>query len=272
MTKKRRKRRKRYPPEEVEFLRKGYQTMKIQDLTKAYNAHFGYSSTEVAVKSALSNRKITCGRKGKDKLHEPCRLCTPEQTEFIKINYVKHRIPELTAMLNAKFDTDFAEQQIISFVHNNKIQSGRTGQFEKGHFVWNTGTKGICKPNSGSFQKGDIPANIKPLGHERLCKKDGFMLIKIAEENPYTGTPTRYKHKHVYVWEQENGPVPKNHVIAFLDGVQSNCEPENLMCISRALLLRLNQKDYKGAPVELKPSILALAKLEVEIFGKLKGT
>lgn len=29
--------------------------------------------------------------------------------------------------------------------------------FEKGNIPWNKGTKGICKPNSGSFKKGNVP-------------------------------------------------------------------------------------------------------------------
>jgi len=31
--------------------------------------------------------------------------------------------------------------------------------FPKGHKTWNKGTKGICKPNSGSFKKGQISPN-----------------------------------------------------------------------------------------------------------------
>ena len=56
----------------------------------------------------------------------------------------------------------------------------------------------------------------------------------------------------------------------FKDGDLLNIEPENLMLVSRAELLVLNQNGYKDAPAELKPSILALAKLEVKIFKEIK--
>lgn len=40
------------------------------------------------------------------------------------------------------------------------LNTGRT-HFKKGQTAWNKGTKGICKPNSGSFQKGHISWNKK---------------------------------------------------------------------------------------------------------------
>ncbi|KKK99275.1 hypothetical protein LCGC14_2634360, partial [marine sediment metagenome] len=121
-----------------------------------------------------------------------------------------------------------------------------------------------------SFKKGTIPPNRNPLGTERICSKDGFILIKIAEKNPYTGFPTRYKHKHVYIWEQANGPAPKGMVVAFIDGDKTRCELDNLMLISRAELLNLNRYGYKDMPAELKPSVLALSKLQVKTWAKEK--
>ena len=61
-----------------------------------------------------------------------------------------------------------------------------------------------------------------------------------------------------------NGPVPEGMVVAFRDSDKLNIEPENLMLISRAELLRLSQHGYKDAPDKLKLSILALTKLEVK--------
>ena len=122
--------------------------------------------------------------------------------------------------------------------------------------------------NIGSFKKGHVPANRKPLGTERIDVKDGFIQIKIAEKDPYTGLPTRYKNKHVWLWEQQHGPVPPGMVVAFTDGNKQNCKLSNLMLITRAELLRLNQRGYKDMPDDLKPSVLALTKLEVKVFGR----
>ncbi|MCK4789229.1 MAG: HNH endonuclease [Desulfobacteraceae bacterium] len=150
-----------------------------------------------------------------------------------------------------------------------KQRSGKTGRFQAGHVPWNDGTKGqgLTGANRKSFKKGNVPANRKPLWTERVCPKDGFILMKVPERNPYTGFSTRYKHKHVYIWEQEHGPVPKGMVVAFIDGDKTNCEPENLMLISRAELLALNQHGYKNMPDELKPNVLALSKLQAKTWA-----
>jgi len=149
------------------------------------------------------------------------------------------------------------------------MKKKNNGRFKKGNKPWNAGTKGqgLTGANKTSFKKGNVPPNRKPLGSERICSKDGYILINIAERNPHTGFPTRYKHKHVHMWEQDHGPVPKGMIVAFRDSDKLNIDPENLMLISRAELLVLNQYGYKETPDELKPSVLALAKLEVKIFA-----
>ena len=248
--------------------------MNVRDLTVAFNKKFKVEKTEAAIHTILSRYKICCGRKGSAKLKKRTKHLTEEQEEFILDTYKNISIFELTALFNAHFKTCKTIQQIKSFVHNQGINSGRTGHFQKGHKPWNNGTKGqgLTGANSGSFKKGQIPPNRKPIGSERICPKDGFILIKIAEKNPYTGFSTRYKHKHVHIWEQSNGPVPKSMVVAFKDSDKTNCELENLMLISRAQLLNLNRHGYKEMPAELKPSVLALSKLQVKTWAKEKNS
>jgi len=193
-----------------------------------------------------------------------CRIYTPEQAQFLRENYAGRTLSDLTALFNGRFGADKTCGQIRTFVHNRGITCGRTGCFEKGNSPWNAGTKGqgLTGANSCSFKKGNAPPNCKPLWSERISTKNGFIEMKVPERNPYTGTPTRYKCKHVWVWEQANGPVPKGYVVAFVDGDTLNCDPENLMLLTRAELLAANLHGYKDQPVELKPSVLALAKLE----------
>jgi len=182
------------------------------------------------------------------------------------------KVSDLTRAFNKRFGAAKTEGQIRATLRNHNFKCGRTGRFPNGHTPWNAGTKGqgLTGPNPGSFKKGNAPANLKPLGSERVCPKDGFILIKIAERNPYTGFPTRYKHKHVYIWEQANGPVPKGMVVAFIDSDKTRCEEDNLMLISRAELLQLNRQGYKDMPGELKASLLALTKLQVKTWAKEK--
>lgn len=262
-------RKNRYTAKQIEFLRVGYLSMSSCSLTRAFNAQFGENKTEVGIKSSLKRYRIFCGRKPENRLRPQFIKYTNEQAQFLRDNYPGRSGVELTIIFNDQFGTDKTTKQIIAFVKNHRIVSGLTGCFEKGHKPWNTGTKGLglTGANKRSFKKGNIPANRKPLGSERTCSKDGYTLIKIAEQDPCAGFPTRYKHKHAYMWEQTNGPVPAGMVVAFRDSDRLNIEPENLMLISRAELLRLNKNGYKDAPGELKPSVLALSKLEAKTFG-----
>jgi hypothetical protein len=199
------------------------------------------------------------------------RRYTAEQLAFLRNGYQTLRVPELTEAFNREFGESKTRRQIKGCLSNHKVRSGRTGRFEPGSKPFNTGTKGLLKANKTSFKKGSTPANRKPLGAERVCGKDGFILVKIAERDPHTGAPTRYKHKHVVVWEQTHGPVPEGMAVIFKDSDKMRCDIENLMLVSRAELLRLNQHGYREIPEEIKPSVVALARLEVKMFQAVKG-
>jgi len=145
-------------------------------------------------------------------------------------------------------------------------KTGRTGRFSKGQTPYNKGRTGYCAPGSekGWFTPGTKPANRLPMWSERIGK-DGYIEMKVPLENPYTGHKTRFMHKHKYLWEQANGPVPDGHVLKCLDGDKLNTAPDNWVVAPRALLPRLNGRfgrDYDTAPDDLKPAILATARLE----------
>lgn len=258
-----------YTAEQLEFLRAGYQTMLVPELARAFNRQFGMEQTAGMIKSTLKNHGITCGR-AKGKGTWASRLFTPEQDRFLRDNYPLLTLPELTAALNSRFGTVKTKFQVRVYLHNHQIICGRTGCFEKGLTPWNKGIKGYIGANATSFKKGQIPSNYKPLGFERVTR-DGYIEIKIAETNPYTGFPERFRQKHVHVWEQAHGPVPKGHVVVFRDGDKFNCAPENLMCVHRNELLLLNLHKYWEQPEELKPSVLALIKLEAKAGIRTTG-
>ncbi|SNT76444.1 HNH endonuclease signature motif containing protein [Paracoccus seriniphilus] len=148
--------------------------------------------------------------------------------------------------------------------------TGRTGQFPKGLAPHN---KGKPMPDDlrqkclrTAFKKGNLPHNHRGHGHERIDSKDGYVVMIVAEKNPWTGADTRPVHKHRYLWEQRYGPVPKGHVLKCLDGDKTNCDPDNWELIPRALLPRLSGRwtgvKYDEAPAELKPAVMAVAKLD----------
>jgi hypothetical protein len=146
-------------------------------------------------------------------------------------------------------------------------RTGRTGGFEPGHVPDNKGKKMPFNPGSArtQFKPGQTPANAKPLGHERVDAKDGYVYLLVAETNPHTGAGRRYVFKHRHLWEQVNGPVPAGHRLKSLDGNRQNTDPSNWIAIPHGMAPRLSGRwhvGYDAAPDELKPVILAVARLD----------
>jgi hypothetical protein len=171
---------------------------------------------------------------------------------------------ELHKQFCVKFNrSDVSKINLNSLRKRNGWKTGRTGHFEKGHIPSpNSGTKG---PNKTSFKKGHVSANHRPVGSERICSKDGFILVKVAETNPYTGHKTRFRFKHHIVWEAANGSIVPGTVIRFKDGNKLNCVLENLECFDRAENLQLNRLDVNNQPVEIRDPLKSIVRLEHKI-------
>jgi HNH endonuclease len=91
------------------------------------------------------------------------------------------------------------------------------------------GTKLDNPAKSGRFQKGQVPHTARPDVHEFLRKDQRGV--------PYwhvRGGKFGYQYKHIRLWEDANGPVPKTHVVAFKDGDSLNCVLENLELLTKA--------------------------------------
>ena len=67
--------------------------------------------------------------------------------------------------------------------------------------------------------------------------------------------------KQKVLWEAENGQVPEGHCVIFLDGNKENMALENLRCISRGTLARMNQLGLFSKDPELTEVGIHLAEL-----------
>lgn len=154
-------------------------------------------------------------------------------------------------------------------------KTGRTGQFVKGQEPVNKGKR--CAPGQGGnhpnarrtqFKKGNRTGkanmNWQPIGTERV-RDDGYRERKVHDGMPMH---TRWQLVHRIEWEAVNGPVPEGYCLKCL-GDRLNTEPSNWELIPRALLPRLSGGNryrqvlaYDDAPEELKPAVLAVAKVE----------
>lgn len=262
----------RYAEVMLAFLRENYPSMALVDLTKAFNAAFFLDKTPAQLKAALKNYRIVSGRHSSEITRGKSRLFTPEQVAFIRTRYQFLSHVELATALNVEFGIAVTAGQVRSFVRNHHITCGRTGCYEKGNRPWNAGTKGqgLTGANVHSFKPGNVPANVRPLGFERIGKH-GYIEIKVAERCPYTGFPTRFRSKHVVVWEQHHGPVPPGMLIRFLDGDKTNCDIANLAMVSQGENAILNKSGISGLPAEIMPSCIALARLRKKMGDKRRG-
>lgn len=143
---------------------------------------------------------------------------------------------------------------------------GSATRFKKGQTPANKGKTMPFHPNSAAhrFKKGErrgIAGKLwKPIGTERISK-DGYLERKIHNGLPLQ---SRWRAVHRIRWEEINGPVPKDMALKCL-GDKANTDPSNWALVPRAMLPRLNGKygrGYDAAPAELKPTIMAIAKLE----------
>jgi predicted RNase H-like nuclease (RuvC/YqgF family) len=102
-------------------------------------------------------------------------------------------------------------------------------------------------------------ANMK-IGHEegKFIGKDGYVRVKIGGH---------WLYEHIYNWEQQNGPLPKNHFLKFKDKNKQNTSVENLVLREHKILE--NSDKLKDEIIDLNTRIFELEeenkKLELEI-------
>ena len=86
--------------------------------------------------------------------------------------------------------------------------------------------------------------------------------------HPGKKTETQFMPKQRWIYEQHFGPIPPGYVVSFKDGDRENFSPDNMILISRAELIKLNQNNYREMPADLKPSVFALSKLQAHVSQK----
>ena len=170
---------------------------------------------------------------------------------------------EIQSMMSCKFGLDYTYHQIKGAITRNKLNTGRTGRFEKGRATWNKGTKGLTKANVTSFKKGQKPHNYKPLGSERITK-DGYCEIKVSD------TGRRWKSKHLVVYEKHHGKVPRGSVVIFLDGDKRNFDIDNLHLVTRNQLAMLNKNSLIQKDAELTKTAINVVDLMKKISAMEK--
>lgn len=258
---------RRIPQDHLSFLRDNAANFTAREIAERMNAVFGTAYTESQIKSTKSNHKIRSGRKCGIPSGLPSKTFPSEIRDYIIANYNGVGPTEMTTRLNSLFGASYKTRQLSAYYKNHKLVCGLTGRFATGHVPPNKGRRGYYSPGceKGWFKKGEQSINHKPVGSERIDAKDGYVLIKTAE-------PNIYRPKHKVIWEAAHGPVPKGHVITFIDGNKLNLEICNLRLITKGENAVLNKKGLRGGDAALFESGLLVAKLSSLNYRKMKQT
>ena len=183
------------------------------------------------------------------------------EDQYLTENVKGITLKELTDKFNKQFDLNMSESSIANRKVKLGIQSGIVGgQFEKGQTSWNKGKKmspsQYKKSEPTMFKKGNIPANARAIGSERV-DKNGYILIKIQDGHKNKN----WIRKHRYLYEQAYGKVPKGHKVIFADGDNRNFDLDNLILVSDAEELIMNRNNLFKEDTELTKAGVVVAKL-----------
>lgn len=189
-----------------------------------------------------------------------------EEIEFIRKIYPYYENKEISKMVKEKFGFYVSATNLLNVRHKHKFPKKaipNSGCYRKGDVPWNKG-KGMSeevkeKVKKTWFKKGEIPKNHRPVGSTRITV-DGYTEIKIAE-------PNRWALYHRYLYEKAYGvKLAKNEAVIFADGDKSNFDIDNLVKVSRANLLYLNNNNLIFDDPELTKTGVNVSKVAEKIF------
>ena len=179
---------------------------------------------------------------------------TDTELDYLR-QIVKDRyIFEIAELMSIKFNYEFRKSQIKSIMAKHKITNNMKHKVPKGTEPWN---KNLKIGNSHIH-------NLKNTGDEYISSS-GFTMMKLDN-------PIRWVQKHRYLYEQTFGEIPKDKVLIFLDGNKQNLNLDNLKCITRKQLIKMNQNGlfYDNAELTEAGSELASLMLKINEVSKNK--
>lgn len=166
---------------------------------------------------------------------------TPEMNEFLIENYKKYSRKGLTDAFNEHFGQARSEEVI-------KVRCQRLGL----RFSDN-------KERMKSARR-ELNNATTPLG-STFQANNGYL---------FTKTENGWQMLHKVVWEKANGKKPDGTQIIFLDGDKTNCNLDNLYCVSGRVHRELIKNKWRFSDPEM--TLLAIKQCElVKLASELKG-
>jgi len=171
-----------------------------------------------------------------------------KEEQWLTKNVKGITLKELTNRYNKEFNIKLSESAIASRKSKLNLHSGITGgQFQKGHIPQNKGKtwdeymskESQERSRKTTFKKGNIPSNHREIGEERI-DSDGYVFVKIQDGH----LNKNWVLKHRLIWESMYGNIPTGYKIMFADGNKGNFDIKNLILVSDAEELIMNQNKF----------------------------
>lgn len=243
--------------EQVAYLRSISEGRHIEEIKDMLNKRFGTNFTFEQIKNLKGKLKIHSHLKCNGRFHY--RLTTQEQDDWMKEHCIGTSYKWIQQAFKEQFGIELTYSQVKGWCGRKRVCLGVSGCFKKGHVPHNKGKKmspevyAKCAPSM--FKKGNTPVNHRPVGSERITV-EGYIEVKVAE-------PRKWRPKHVVVYEEHFGPIPKGHIVVFADNNKMNLDPSNLLLITRNENARLNQLGLRSDIAEVTKAGLAIARLAI---------
>jgi hypothetical protein len=198
------------------------------------------NTTAVAIKTIGSKYKL---KKADD------YVCgwLDEDLDYLKANFRTVSYAEIAKHLGKKTNTVASMAWKLGLKRTEEEQKAIVRKYNKGCFSKeNVGfrpPKGIRLSSKTEFKKGQLPKN---------TLSDGVITIrhKKGDNHPYQFIRiglSKWVFLHRHIWQQANGPIPKDSVVIFKDGNTLNCVLDNLEMITKAENARRNVNYDKSA-------------------------
>jgi hypothetical protein len=167
-------------------------------------------------------------------------LFNTEIDAFIRTHYTQAgNYLKLADLVNNEFNASFTRPQLRAWCCKNGIKFGASYVYYKSY-----------KPET------------LPIYSERI-KPDNYTYIKLRDD--------KWILKHLWIWQQAHGEIPEDHHLIFLDSNKQNTNIENLMLVHSSVILYLNSHGMRYSDPELTKTAVAIAKLHIETYKKLKN-
>lgn len=249
-----------YTAEMLEWLRQAYRVDRLVDLLPRWNRRWGRSDGLVTLKSILYRHGISSGRPpglrpGEAREGQMSRVYTDAELDWLRTHRAQYPRPALAAAFAARFGRVVGPDALAQVCIKRGYRAGGSGCFVRGTRPWNAGRTGQpMHPSTiaAQFPPGNQPHTWLPVG---TYAQDGYGRWKVKVSDS-TGDPTRlarrdWRYVTRLTYQDYVGPIPPGGCILLLDTDEYHCmDPDNLICVSRAVLARLNQTGYSTLPLD----------------------